>query len=120
MVADWVWDKLVNRGWLGRSGPRRRAQGCSSSVQESFNAKQPAVERRGRAAHLVAINYDPATNTGSTWVMISRANVVMCGNSAAEASHWCAKEEGVPFRKTLNKSFEGGTPLWLQGTTLLT
>jgi hypothetical protein len=46
------------------------------------------------------------------------ANVVMCGNSAAKASRWCAKEEGVPFRLTC-KSFEGGTPLWLHRITLL-
>jgi len=48
-------------------------------------------------------------------------NVVMCGNSAAWTGRWCANEkEGVPFRMTVQKSFEGGTPLWLHSITLRT
>jgi hypothetical protein len=39
----------------------------------------------------------------------------MCGNSAAEASRWCAKEEGVPFRLTWN-AFGRRHALWSQGT----
>ena len=61
----------------------------------------------------------PANPTGLFWTTAvpSGASVVMCGISAARRGRRCAKEEGVPFRMTLRKSFEGGTPLWLQVTT---